>query len=208
MISQQKTDLVITPATWPRQENMLQKTSTGLLHVVGWFGSTHASAMWRKADEFLAVFQDKQVPGFDPQIDDWNPAFATTEAEIMAQASVIIIRLENNELLNGSLGSIAETGLALTSAALRGQIIIISIEDKLLTTLDEPGAIAMYMVLEMALENLARVDDVAGNVFRKLGADRDSRPILSSSSRQRPRKAGHNSLSGCPTTTDIGSGAF
>ncbi len=74
----------------------------------------------------------------------------------MATASVIIIRLENNELMNGSLGSIAEIGMALTSAALRGQVVIVSIEDSLLTSLNEPGAIAQYMMVEMSLENLEK----------------------------------------------------
>ena len=147
MTIQKETDLVITPVTWPQRPDTLQRTSTGLLNVVGWFGSTHGAAMWRKTNEFLTIFQEKQIPGFDPQLEGfWDPSFAETEAQVMATASVIIIRLENNELLNGSLGSIAETGLALTSAALRGQKVIVSIEDNLLVTLNEPGAIAMYMV--------------------------------------------------------------
>ncbi|GIK43647.1 MAG: hypothetical protein BroJett011_74800 [Chloroflexota bacterium] len=162
MKTQKQPDLVITPVTWPQQADSLRKTSTGLLHAVGWFGSTHSSAMWRKANEFLAVFQDRQIPGFDPQLEGvWDPSFAVTEAQVMATADVIVIRLENNELLNGSLGSIAETGLALTSAALRGQFVIISIEDNLITSLNEPDAIAMYMVMETALEKLAKVDHLA-----------------------------------------------
>ena len=146
--------LVITPATWPSQQANLAKTPTGLLNLVGWYGSTHAAAMWRKAGEFLAVFKKEGVPGFDPQIDNWDPAYAEVEAEILATASVIVIRLENKELLNGSLGSIAEVGMALTSAALRGQIVIVSFEDGLLTSLNNPSAIAQYMTLEMFVEDI------------------------------------------------------
>lgn len=147
-------DLVITPATWPSQKNKLEKTPTNLLNLVGWYGSTHAAAMWRKAGEFLAVFEQAGVPGFDPQIEGWNPAYAAVEAEVLADAAVIVIRLENHELVNGSLGSIAEVGLALISAALRGQVVIVSIEDNLLASLNEPGAVAQYMILEMFMEEI------------------------------------------------------
>ncbi|MDX1522157.1 MAG: hypothetical protein R3264_11055 [Anaerolineae bacterium] len=150
--------VVVTPATWPQKVETLSQTPSGLFNAVGWFGSTHASAMWRKAPEFLAVFKDRGVFGFDPQIDDWDPSFATVEAEVLASAAVIIIRLENHELHNGSLGSIAETGLALTSAALRGQIIVVSIEDDLLSSLDDPGAIAQLIMLEMFLEEVEQND--------------------------------------------------
>jgi hypothetical protein len=156
-------DLVITPATWETQKFHLQKTNTGLFHLVGWYGSTHSAAMWRKAVEFLAIFKDRAMPGFDPQLmDTWSPAYAAIEAEVMAHASVIVIRLENHELLNGSLGSIAEIGMALTSAALRGQIVVISIEDELLISLSESGAIAQYMILEMFLEKWERTPELHG----------------------------------------------
>ncbi len=155
------TDSVITPATWPAQKEKLARTPTGLLNLVGWFGSTHTSAMWRKAPEFLQIFQRAAVPGFDPQIEGWDPSYAAVEAEVMATASVIIIRLENNELVNGSLGSIAEVGLALTSAALRGQITIISIEDNLLVSLTESGAIAQFMMLELHLNQVSQIPELA-----------------------------------------------
>lgn len=158
-------DLILTPATWPGQKDNLSRTPTDLLNLVGWYGSTHSAAMWRKATEFLAVFQAEGVPGFDPQIDSWDPSFAAVEAEVMATASVIIIRLENNELLNGSLGSIAETGLALTSAALRGQAVIISIEDSMLTSLNDPGAIAQYMILEMFVQEI-ETNPALGGLFQ------------------------------------------
>jgi hypothetical protein len=148
------TELVITPATWPSQKNDLEKTPTNLLNLVGWYGSTHAAAMWRKAAEFLAVFRRAGVAGFDPQIEGWDPAYAAVEAEVLADAAVIVIRLENHELVNGSLGSIAEVGLALTSAALRGQVVIVSIEDNLLASLNEPGAVAQYMILELFMEEI------------------------------------------------------
>jgi hypothetical protein len=147
-------DLVITPATWPSQKNRLEKTPTHLLNLVGWYGSTHAAAMWRKAGEFLAVFRQAGVAGFDPQIEGWDPAYAAVEAEVLADAAVVVIRLENHELVNGSLGSIAEVGLALTSAALRGQVVIVSIEDNLLASLNDPGAVAQYMILEMFMEEI------------------------------------------------------
>jgi hypothetical protein len=153
-------DPVITPATWRRQASKLDRTSTDLLNVVGWYGSTHAAAMWRKDYEFLQVFKQSGIVGFDPQVDDWDPGYASTEAAVLAKASVVVIRLENNELLNGSLGSIAEIGIALASAALRGQIVIVSIEDNLVTTLDEPGAIAQYMMLELSLEQLDQIPEL------------------------------------------------
>lgn len=147
-------DLVITPATWPSQKDKLEKTPTNLLNLAGWYGSTHSAAMWRKANEFLAVFRQENIPGFDPQIEGWDPVYAAVEAEVLADAAVIVIRLENHELVNGSLGSIAEVGLALTSAALRGQVVIVSIEDNLLASMKDPGAVAQYMILEMFMEEI------------------------------------------------------
>ncbi len=173
MINQ--SNLVITPATWSQRINTLAKTPTGLYNLVGWYGSTHGAAMWRKADEFLELFERMNVIGFDPQVDEWEVFYAAVEAEILATASVIIIRLENNELLNGSLGSIAEIGMALISASLRGQIVIVSIEEGLLTSLNEPGSIAQYMMVEMSLEQLEKTPDIGqylrihrGNDLREL----------------------------------------
>lgn len=163
--SLQNSKLVVTPATWSDQINYLKKTPTGLLNMVGWYGSTHAMAQWRNDRDFLSIFEDNNTVGFDPQIDDWDPSYVAIEAEVMALVSVVVIRIENNELLNGSLGSIAEIGLALTSAALRGQVVIVSIEDNLLTTLNEPGAIAQYMMLELSLERLEK-DDVLGRYLK------------------------------------------
>ena len=146
--------MIITPTEWKSQKKLLEQTPKDLLHMVGWFGSTHTQASWRKDQDFLAVFKREQIPGFDPQVGagDWDPSYAKIEAEVLANTSVLIIRLENNELLNGSLGSIAEVGMALTSAALRGQIVVISVEEGLLTSLDEPGAVAQYMMLETFLD--------------------------------------------------------
>jgi hypothetical protein len=155
-------DLVITPGTWPTQASLLKRTPSGLFNLIGWFGSTHASAAWRKDRNFLNIFAENNFPGFDPQIDDWDPSYAQIEAEVMASASVIVIRLENHELINGSLGSVAEIGLALVSAVLRGQTVVVSIEDKLLATLNEPGAIAQYMMLEMWLEQIAGMKEFNG----------------------------------------------
>jgi hypothetical protein len=154
--------MIVTPSDWKTQKKLLEHTPKDLLHLVGWFGSTHAQALWRKHQAFLAVFKREQTPGFDPQVGvgEWRPAYANIEAEVLASASVLIIRLENNELANGSLGSIAEIGMALTSAALRGQIVVISVEEGLLTSLDEPGAIAQYLMLETFLDQWGAVPQV------------------------------------------------
>ncbi|GAB4456825.1 MAG: hypothetical protein Kow0031_37880 [Anaerolineae bacterium] len=154
--------MVITPDKWHDARETLPVNASGLVQLVGWFGSTHAEAQWRKEPEFLSVFHLRQIPGFDPQVDDWDPTYAAIEAEVMASASVIVIRLENNELVNGSLGSVAEIGLALTSAALRGQVVVVSVEDGLLTSLNEPGAIAQYMIIEMFLEQWEKSPEMPG----------------------------------------------
>ena len=171
MPTHQATDLVITPATWLDRAKHLKQTASNLLNVVGWYGSTHASAAWRKDTLFLTIFEKHGVIGFDPQIDDWDPSYTKIEAEVLATASVIVIRLENNELLNGSLGSIAEIGMALTSAALRGQIVIVSVEEGLLTSLNEPGAIAQYMMLEMSLEQIEAMPSLHGLLHIHRGDD-------------------------------------
>ncbi len=160
--TEQVKNIVVTPATWQDHKETLQKTSTGLLDIVGWFGSTHGAAMWRKNPQFLSVFEEEQIFGFDPQIDDWDFSFIAIEAEVMSNASVLIIRLENKELQNGSLGSIAEIGMALTSAALRGQAVVVSIEDDLISTLREPGAISQFMIIQHFLEDWEEAPEVSG----------------------------------------------
>ena len=181
----EKAEVVITPATWKQRVDTLEKTPTNLRNLVGWFGSTHALAMWRKAYEFLDVFRGMDVTGFDPQIDGWEEFYIAIEAEAMATASVIIIRLENNELLNGSLGSIAEIGMALTSAALRGQVVIVSIEENLLNTLNGPGAIAQYLMAEMSLETLERTPNLAQYLRIHRGDDLQELAILACTTAQK-----------------------
>ena len=188
------TDEVITPATWSDQAASLGRTATRLFDLVGWYGSVHGAAEWRKDRGFLAIFREHSVVGFDPQIDDWDPSYARIEAEILATASVIIIRLENNELLNGSLGSIAEIGMALTSAALRGQVVIISIEDGLLTSLNESGAIAQYMMLEMSLNDLEQNDQLSGLLKIHRGDDLEELATISCRAAQQQRQACQHSL--------------
>jgi hypothetical protein len=167
-----KPDLIITPVTWENQKQHLGRTASQLLNLVGWFGSTHSMAMWRNDPQFLAPFREKGVVSFNPQLtEEWHPSFAQTEAEVFATASVILIRLENNELLNGSLGSIAEIGLALTSAVLRGQIVVVSIEEGLLVSLSDSGAIAQYMLLEMYLEDIDKNDDLDSFLWVHRGDD-------------------------------------
>jgi hypothetical protein len=163
--------MVITPASWRIHKSSLQRTPSGLLNLVGLFGSTHKNAMWRKDREFLSIFDEALANSFDPQIDEWEPSFAAIEAEVLADAAVIVIRLENNELVNGSLGSIAEIGMALASAALRGQVVVVSIEDGLLTSLNDPGAVAQYMLLEMFLEEWEESPEVTGLLHIHRGDD-------------------------------------
>jgi hypothetical protein len=184
-----ETEHRITPATWQDRAANINRTPTGLFNLVGWFGSTHRSARWRKAPEFLAVFQKENVVGFDPQIDDWDPSFVKTEAEVLAHASTIIIRLENHELLNGSLGSVAEIGMALTSAALRGQRVIVSIEEGLLTSLNEPGAIAQYMMLETSLESVEKISELAGVLQIHRGNNLEELAILACQTAKRQMQA-------------------
>ena len=95
-------ELVITPGTWSQHKQSLTVTKTGLLNMVGWYGSTHTQAMWRKEPQFLAEFEAQHIVGFDPQlVGSWDPSYTIVEAEVLATASVVVIRLENNELLNG-----------------------------------------------------------------------------------------------------------
>ncbi len=75
-----KTDVIITPATWNQRADTMERTPAGLLNLVGWYGSTHTAAMWRKAYKFLDVFQGMGVIGFDPQIDGWDISYMAIEA--------------------------------------------------------------------------------------------------------------------------------
>ena len=190
----EKTDVVVTPATWKAREGGLERTTTHLRNLVGWFGSTHTSAVWRKDHEFLDVFREMNVTGFDPQVIDWEEYYMEVESEVLATASVIVIRLENNELLNGSLGSIAEIGVALTSAALRGQVVIISIEEGLLTSLNEPGAIAQYMMVEMSLENVEKIPGLTGYLRIHRGDDLRALAVLACETAQQQMNNPQQSL--------------
>ena len=107
-------ELVITPVTWPQHKHSLSQTKTGLLNLVGWYGSTHALAMWRKEPQFLAKFEAQQIAGFDPQLMNSKHEADVLLLPIMAEAS--------------SKAAATEIGMLLLNALASGQTIKVYLE--------------------------------------------------------------------------------
>src|SRR3989344_467644 len=112
-----------TPMDYLQVRERFGRLANGLRDSVVLFGSTHPRANWREDPVFYSALGDNAKKAFNPKVppDVWDDSFAPTEALAMSEAGTILIRLENNEIKNGSLGSVAEAGFAVLSAKLRGQ---------------------------------------------------------------------------------------
>jgi len=148
--------VVLNPDSFIEGSAGLRRTATDLIDGVGLFGSTHGQATWRA--EVIQELQSDNTQIFNPQLPpdiEWNEKHAPPEAEALTSFSVIVFRLENKHLSDGSLGSIGEIGMAMTSALLRGQKIIISKEKDFGKSLTLPEAVNQYAALENWITRLS-----------------------------------------------------
>ncbi len=81
-----------------------------ILHTVGLFG-TCGNSVWRKP--FIEAFEPEGIQYFNPQVPDWNPAFAKEEAMHMAHDGVICFPVLAETY---GCGSLAETGFSIAQA--------------------------------------------------------------------------------------------
>lgn len=148
--------LELNPDTFMDQLTGLDRTKTGLVDAVGFYGSTHTQAAWRNT--IIEYLQKEDVAVFNPQLPPdivWDyEKHAKPEAIALTTCSVIVFRLENRGLTDGSLGSIGEIGAAVMSAMLRGQRVIISIEKGFGKSLQDPAAVKQFAALSTWLEEV------------------------------------------------------
>lgn len=77
---------------------------------IGLFGTCGGST-WR--NPFMERFQEKGIPFFNPQVDDWKPEDAINEARHLAEDPIILFPVTNETYGTGSL---AETGFSIVQA--------------------------------------------------------------------------------------------
>lgn len=148
----------ISPATWPERKQSLTRNANDLYNLLGEYGSSHASATWRKDPAFNRGLGQEVSVAFDPQVDDWDESYKDHEAEVMANASVVLFRLENKDLQNAGSASIAEIGIAAVSAVAKGQKLIVSFEEDFVKSLyEDPALQAQFASLEVMIDNLSKL---------------------------------------------------
>lgn len=133
-------------------------TDSGLYNIAGLFGSVHNFASWRNNPAFIAGLGDRIGRIFNPQTppDQWDDSYAEREAQVMAGSRIIVFRLENWLRDEGSLGSMAEIGMAVATSLFSGQQVIVSIEKDFPATLRSTSARAQFAVLDSMLRSIAK----------------------------------------------------
>jgi len=145
----------------------MQKPSTLDLtlssRTVGLFGTCGGSA-WR--EPFKAVFADKGIPFFDPQVENWTPECAVVEAWHLANDQLILFPVTAETF---GFGSLAETGFSIQTVLATGashRFVILLIEPEVSTELQDSSpeqASASQRARKLALAHLAQV--LNPNVF-------------------------------------------
>lgn len=79
-------------------------------NVIGLFG-TCGRSKWR--NQFIDVFNQKQIDFFNPLVDDWKPEDAIIEAEHLVEDAIICFPITSETYGTGSL---AETGFSILNA--------------------------------------------------------------------------------------------
>lgn len=103
---------------------------------VGMFG-TCGTSTWRKA--FIERYQKEGIEFFNPQVDDWNEAFAVEEARHLAEDAVILFPITSETY---ACGSLAESGFSIAQALRLDdrRDVIVMIDQKLDENLDDAVA--------------------------------------------------------------------
>lgn len=77
---------------------------------IGLFG-TCGGSKWR--DSFMELYEESDIPFFNPQVDDWTPEMAVEEAKHLASDAVILFPITRETYASGSL---AEVGFSILNA--------------------------------------------------------------------------------------------
>lgn len=130
---------------------------------IGLFGTCGVST-WRTP--FMAAFDKKGIPYFNPQVEHWTEEFAEVEAEHLADDQIILFPITSEEY---SLGSLSEIGFSILNAIKlnNARDFVILISNELDERLDDPKlrkeskrarALVKQHLLKMELDNLYLVD--------------------------------------------------
>ena len=87
---------------------MMKKANPGLC--VGLFG-TCGGSKWR--EPFESAYGKREIPCYNPQVEDWDPSLAEIEAEHLAEDQIILFPITNETY---AFGSLAETGFSMLNA--------------------------------------------------------------------------------------------
>lgn len=103
---------------------------------VGLFG-TCGNSKWRKT--FIEAYDAAGIDYFNPQVDEWDPAFAEIEADHLAEDEIILFPVTGETYGTGSL---SETGFSILNAIQlnRHRYFVIMIDRDLDASLDDPIA--------------------------------------------------------------------
>lgn len=143
------------------QNHELQEASNSTLDYTSLFGSTWESLKdtgregWRERWALKAL-HEAGIITYNPWSPEWKDTDAKSEALAMATASVLALRIENSDIKDGSLGSMLELSIAIYSAMMRGQRVVVSIEEGIEKSLTDPGARAQLASLKESLEEAMR----------------------------------------------------
>jgi hypothetical protein len=157
----------------------------GLVDGVFLMGGT--TTPWRDKVIDSVLTADGRV-SYNPMMNNWNPELhPKAESLGMEKLSVlgIYVDLDKNKE-NVGLGSLFEIGIAIYSARLRGQRVVVAFAEGYENNLTEPGARAQYMLMKQALERVAsqnpdlvtymsdaKIEDFGNEVIKKLDEQRD-----------------------------------
>lgn len=81
-----------------------------ILPTIGLFG-TCGNSTWRKP--FIEYYTRESIGFFNPQVPDWNPAFAKEEAKHLAHDAIVLFPVLAETY---GCGSLAETGFSIANA--------------------------------------------------------------------------------------------
>jgi hypothetical protein len=136
------------------EANQIPKLENGRLRGVFLLGSTNSR--WRE-EGVEQILNGENIVTYNPNMSDWNPeVHPKAEALGLNEFGVLGLRVENAPgVTDGSLGSLVEIGMAIYSAMLNGQKVVISFDETFEGSLVEAGAKAQYQALKEQLNSLA-----------------------------------------------------
>ena len=105
---------------------------------IGLFG-TCGGSKWR--DPFMGNYKIRNIPFFNPQVDNWTPECAVVEAEHLAEDAIVLFHVTSETYATGSL---AEVGFSILNAIKLDarRDVIVMIDNDVLPELEEKNPVA------------------------------------------------------------------